>query len=371
MRCRSISSSVTRLQTTGSPTGTGTICDPDGMTGRSALAQFALQRRGPFPVTVPQAVVRLEMADGRQRAGGHGGRQRRREDETRRAGSHEVDQGSRSRDIAADHAERLGERSLNHRHAVRDAVARRDARSPRPVHSDRMHLVEIGHRAMLVREVADRRDRRHVAVHRIDRFERDHLGTVRTDRRQLALQVVKVVMGEDDLLRHAVANAGDHRRMVVGVGDENAAGQLRAERRQNGLVRHVAGREEQSRLRPVKIRELRFQQNVIVGRAGNVARSAGAGAGPVDRLLHRRPDGRVLPHAEIVVGAPYRDVAAAGFRTADRARIGADRSLEVGENPVPAFRLETGDALGEKTFVVHSAESRGRRATSRPSARIM
>ena len=90
-----------------------------------------------------------------------------------------------------------------------------------------------------------------------------------------------------------------------------------------------------------------------------------------------KPDARPL-----AFGAGY----GAGFWK-NRARIRGALSLSSPcrvDDPVHVFDVvkqdpfsyrsdagQTGDALGEKTFVVHSAESRGRRATSRPVARIM
>ncbi len=47
------------------------------------------------------------------------------------------------------------------------------------IHADRMDFVDIGHRAVFLGEVADRADRRDVAVHRIDALEQDQLRPVR------------------------------------------------------------------------------------------------------------------------------------------------------------------------------------------------
>ena len=44
-----------------------------------------------------------------------------------------------------------------------------------------MHFVEIGHGIMGVRDIAQLRDRRDIAVHRIDRFERDQFRRVRIE----------------------------------------------------------------------------------------------------------------------------------------------------------------------------------------------
>ena len=116
-----------------------------------------------------------------------------------RKAAHEIAQRGRARDIAADHAERLGQRALDHGEPVAQAFALGDAAAARAVEADRVHLVEIGHGAMRVGDVAKFRDRRDVAIHRIDRLEGDQLGPAGIDCRQLAMQIVRIVVGEDAL----------------------------------------------------------------------------------------------------------------------------------------------------------------------------
>ena len=99
----------------------------DGITGRPAAARRALQRRGALLVAHAQLGVGADMADAGQRAGGDRRRQRGREDEARAAGADEVDGGRRRGDVAADHAERLGERALHDVDLGQHAVALGDA----------------------------------------------------------------------------------------------------------------------------------------------------------------------------------------------------------------------------------------------------
>ena len=113
------------------------------------------------------------------------------------------------------------------------------------------------------------------------------------------------------LLAAAVADAFDHRGVVLLVGEDHAAGDQLDQRRQRRVVGDVGGREEQRRFLAVQVGELVLELDVIVGGAGDVARAAGAGADGVDRLVHGGDDGRMLAHAEIVVGAPDGDLARA------------------------------------------------------------
>ena len=57
----------------------------------------------------------------------------------------------------------------------------------------------------------------------------------------------------------------------------------------------------------MKVGELRLQRDMLAVGAGDIAGSAGAGAGEVDRPVHGGKDVRVLTHAEIVVAAPDGD----------------------------------------------------------------
>ena len=117
----------------------------------------------------------LEVPDRSGRAGGQCRRQRRGEDEAGGKRPHEIDQVLRPGDVAAHHAEGLAQRALDHGQPVHQPLALGNAAAARAVHADRMHLVEIGHRAVLVGDVADFADRRDIAVHRIDALEGDQL----------------------------------------------------------------------------------------------------------------------------------------------------------------------------------------------------
>ena len=95
------------------------------------------------------------MPDRRRGRGTDRRRQSGGEDETRSIGTHRIDQRGASRDVAAEAAERLGERAFDHVDPVHGAVARGDAGAARAVHADRMHLVEIGHGAVAIGHIAE------------------------------------------------------------------------------------------------------------------------------------------------------------------------------------------------------------------------
>ena len=195
-------------------------------------------------------------------------------------------------------------------------------------------------------------DRRHVSIHRVDRFEDHDPGPGRVEVSELALEVGGIVVGEYALLRPAVADPRDHRCVVRGVGEEDAPREMGPEGGKGGLVGSVAGAEEERRLGSVEVRELLFEQHMAVRRAGDVAGAPGARAVPVDGVLHGGADDLVLAHSEVVVGAPDDDVDRAGGRVVDGPGEAAALPLQVREHPVPALGPEVVQPVGEEAFVV-------------------
>ena len=102
---------------------------------------------------------------------------------------------------------------------------------------------------------------------------------------------------------------------LLASGQHDAARQPDRQGAERRPVGHVAGVEQQRRLGAVQVRQLLLQQHVVVVGAGDVAGAAGAGAAAVQRLVHRGQHGRVLAHAEVVVGAPHRHLGRPRSRT--------------------------------------------------------
>ena len=233
------------------------------------------------------------------------------------------------------------------------AVALGNAAAARPVEPDRMHLVEIGHRPVRLGDVAQLGDRRDVAVHRIDRFERDQFRHGGIERGELAVEVGGVVMRESLLCRPAVPDALDHRGVVQFIGQHDAARQPRRERAQRRPVRHVAGVEQQRGFGAVQIGQLAFEHDVVMVGAGDVPGAAGAGAATVDRRMHRRQHLRVLAHAEIVVGAPYRHLATAVAAIVHRPREMPGPAFEIGKDAIASLAPQFTQLPLEKSLVIH------------------
>ena len=250
--------------------------------------------------------ARLQMADACQRPGRDRGRKRGREDEPRGKRADRIAEVARAGNVAAHDAEPLGERAVDDVDPVHDAVALGNAPAARAVDADRVHLVEVGQRAILVGEIADRRDRRDMPVHGVDALEGDDLRRAGRQRLELRLEIGDVVVAEDAFLALPVADALDHRRVVLLVREDDAAGEQLDERRERRVVGDVGGGEEKGRLLAVEVGELGLELDMIVGRPRDIARAAGAGPDGVDRRVHGSDHLGMLTHAEIIVRAPHR-----------------------------------------------------------------
>jgi len=77
-----------------------------------------------------------------------------------------------------------------------------------------MDLVKIGESPELRRQIADPRNRRDIAIHRVKRFKRNHLGAGISCLSQQLLKMVEIVMAKDPLVGAARPDAGDHRGVV-------------------------------------------------------------------------------------------------------------------------------------------------------------
>jgi hypothetical protein len=121
--------------------------------------------------------------------------------------------------------------------------------------------------------------------------------------------------------------------------------------RQRRVIGDKAGGEDQRPLAAVQIGKLALQQHMDMAVTGDVAGAAGARADRPQRLLHRFEDRRMLPHAEIVVRTPHRDLCADAV--VEGARKAAAAPLEIGKDAVATLGAQPVELPLEKAFVVH------------------
>ena len=70
--------------------------------------------------------------------------------------------------------------------------------------------------------------------------------------------------------------------------------------------------------------------------------------------MHGFPHQGVLAHAKIVVGAPYRHLAAALFAEMVGGGIGPAAPLQIGEDAIAAFAMQRFQMLAKAILVVHA-----------------
>ena len=78
-----------------------------------------------------------------------------------------------------------------------------------------------------------------------------------------------------------------------------------------------------------------------------------ARAAAVDGLMHRRKHVRMLPHSEVIVGAPDGYVALSTGAVIRRSRKVAHMTLKIRKNTVAPFPAQAVELFTEIAFVVH------------------
>jgi hypothetical protein len=162
-----------------------------------------------------------------------------------------------------------------------------------------------------------------------------------------------VAVAEDLPFAAALANAFDHGIVVERVRQNQAIRNQLGDGGDAGLVRDVARGEQQRRLLAVQIGQFLLELHQRMMGAGDVAGAAGAGADPGGGLDHGADHLRMLPHAEIVVGAPDHDIARPLRGMPHRMRKPARNSLEIGEDAVAPLVMQAAEGGTEEFAVIH------------------
>src|SRR5215213_5679426 len=92
--------------------------------------------------------------------------------------------------------------------------------------------------------------------------------------------------------------------------------------------------------------------------ARDIARAAGARAHARRRLDHRADHLRMLPHAEVIVGAPDDDVTLALRRMPICMRKPARDALEVGKDTIAPLVAQRLEGSSENGVVIHATRLR-------------
>eukprot|EP00754_Rhynchopus_humris_P020294 Rhum_TRINITY_DN14689_c1_g2::Rhum_TRINITY_DN14689_c1_g2_i1::g.109791::m.109791 len=248
--------------------------------------------------------------EGRQRLLRAGRRQRRARHDASRAPLQALHRLAVRSDVAADAAERLRVRAHEQVHVVGvHAAVLDDAASGGPDGADGVGLVDVEQAVVLLLELDDPLQVDDLALHAVDALAHDDNLLPRLVRPRLplpdgptdhGLQVGEVVVPEHERLRSGAAGAGDERRVVEAVRDEQ--GPRGGEDGQRRRVRREAHGHDDRGLLPDELRRQLLQLRERRRVAGVGGRAAGGGTEGAHALLHGVQDVvRVLREAEVVV----------------------------------------------------------------------
>lgn len=277
------------------------------------LSQAGLDDAGVDLLHLALHVGHLEVFDGLHRARHNGRGQRRRKDEARRIGADHVHERSRGGNVAADDTVGLAEGACHNVDLVHDGTVAqggvgrvqvkievlRDTSAARTVHTDGVDFVQEGDGAVLFGEVDNLANRADGAAHGVNGLKGNDLGRSRVNGLQKLLKMGHVVMAENLLLRVGMADALDHGGVVQRIREDDAARELAGEGGEGRVVRDIAGRKDERTFFVVQVRELRFEPEMEVGVASNVAGTTGTSAITIQRTseakkgkYRRMEDGR-------------------------------------------------------------------------------
>src|SRR5437588_12422313 len=149
--------------------------------------------------------------------------------------------------------------------------------------------------------------------------------------------MAEIIVPEDPVFGAARPYPGDHRGMVLLIRQNETIRQQPADRAERRLIGHIAGREGESGLLAVQIREFGLERDDGMAIAGDVAGTSGPGAHPPRGLDHRIDDSGMASHPEIVVRAPYHDVSGDTGAAPGSMGWALGMPLEIGEHAVTAL----------------------------------
>ena len=336
---------------------------------QTGVTQFGLQRLGTLEDRCSACAVLTDMAHTRQGGRNRGRRQRGGENEARGRGADEIDDLAIGSDVAAMAAKALGQRALDDINTMRHMVTLRHATTLGAIHANRMHLVQIGQRAVFFGDVADAANVGDIGIHRIHTLKHHHFRRIGGGGGEQAFEIGEIVVLPDMHGRGRALHTGDHRGVVLLVGEDMPVRVAAQNGGQRGFVGNIARGEQQCGRFAVQAGQFAFQRFMQIGGACDIARATSTGAHFLGCLHGGVDHHRMHAHRQIIVGRPHRHIVL-GLAFAD----GEDRKAAGGfaqrlEIPVAPFGADAGKAVtAGGTERVHLVSLSGRSNAHAPCA---
>ena len=140
---------------------------------QTGFCEHCFQHRSVSLLRIALFARRLQMLHRRKHAGYQYRRDTGRKNKARSIGTDNIDNLLVGSNISTHHAECLAKGTFDNRHAIGNAVPLSDTTAAFAVHANCMNFVAIGQRIIFVGEIANCGNRRYIAVHRINAFERN------------------------------------------------------------------------------------------------------------------------------------------------------------------------------------------------------
>ena len=102
----------------------------------------------------------------------------------------------------------------------------------------------------------------------------------------------------------------------------------------------------------VQVRQFALEQHVMMVVARDVARAACARTALVEHAVHGSQDLGVLPHAEVIVRAPYGDLVLFAIDVARSVRESATVTFDLGEHAIAPLVEHGAQLIGEKALEI-------------------
>ena len=167
----------------------------------------------------------------------------------------EITDGFRTCNVTPNTTKRFAQGTLNNIDSMRQAFTFADATAMRTIHANRMNFIKISQGSMLFTNVQNFCHGSNIPIHRVNALESHQLRTVPTSG-QFAIKIFHIIVCPDHFISFRVANALNHRGMVLTVRQDHNIRNFSTESSKGGPVRYISRSEQKRCILAVQISQL-------------------------------------------------------------------------------------------------------------------